>query len=43
MQSLLDNIDNDIGYVKIREYGRTYGFHNMYNYFYSHTIDILED
>ncbi|CAK93304.1 unnamed protein product (macronuclear) [Paramecium tetraurelia] len=30
LQSLLDNIDNDQGYHKIREYGRTYGFHNIY-------------
>ncbi|CAD8155133.1 unnamed protein product [Paramecium pentaurelia] len=30
LQSLLDNIDNDIGYVKIRQYGRNYGFHNIY-------------
>ncbi|CAD8164995.1 unnamed protein product [Paramecium octaurelia] len=30
LQSLLHNIAHDVGYEKIRKYGRTNGFHNIY-------------
>lgn len=36
-------MNHDIGYEKIRKYGRTYGFHNMYVYFNPISIDILEN
>ncbi|CAD8067475.1 unnamed protein product [Paramecium sonneborni] len=30
LQTLLVNLEQDVGYEKIRKYGRTYGFHNIY-------------